>query len=161
MIHIVLRQPEIAPNTGNIARLCYGNRFRLHLIEPLGFHLDSARLRRAGLDFWDRLDLQVHPDWAGFIEKNPSAESGDGFYFTTRGGKTFWTVDFPATVYLVFGSETSGFPQDFRDAHESYLTTIPMLEKTGRSLNLSNAVAVAAYEALRQSHSRAGISSSG
>ncbi len=151
MIHIVLRQPEIAPNTGNIARLCFGNQLKLHLIEPLGFRLDEARLRRAGLDFWDRLDLEVHRDWSEFIRRHPDAEAGHGLYFTTQAEATLWSLTFPEPVYLVFGSETSGFPPDFRLAHTKNLVTIPMRNKLeGRSLNLSNAVAVAAYEAMRQ-----------
>jgi tRNA (cytidine/uridine-2'-O-)-methyltransferase len=150
MIHIVLLHPEIAPNTGNIARLCYGNQLKLHLIEPLGFRLDEARLRRAGLDFWEKLDVQVHKDWETFRGLHPLSETGHGRYFSARAGKPFWDWTFPEPCYLVFGAETTGFPIPFREAHENDLAHIPMREPTGRSLNLSNAVAVAAYEALRQ-----------
>ncbi len=149
MIHIVLLHPEIAPNTGNIARLCYGNRLKLHLIEPLGFRLDAARLRRAGLDFWEKLDVRVHPDWMSFSKENPLCESGHGRYFSARAGTPFWELEFPNPCYLVFGAETTGFPIAFRDAHAQDLAHIPMREPSGRSLNLSNAVAVAAYEAMR------------
>lgn len=148
-IHIVLVHPEIAPNTGNVARLCYGNRLRLHLIEPLGFHLDDTRMRRAGLDFWDRLDVSVHRDWEAFISQHPLAEKGHGRYFTARDGTSYWSLTMPNPVYLVFGAETTGFTPAFKAAHRQDLVSIPMREPTGRSLNLSNAVAVAAYEAMR------------
>jgi tRNA (cytidine/uridine-2'-O-)-methyltransferase len=154
VIHIVLVHPEIAPNTGNIARLCYGNNLRLHLIEPLGFHLDDTRMRRAGLDFWDKLDVSVHRDWETFVRAHPLAEQGHGRYFTARDGKSYWSLTYPDPVYLVFGAETSGFAASFKEAHRADLASIPMREPTGRSLNLSNAVAVAAYEAMRSIFTR-------
>ncbi len=150
MIHIVLYQPEIPANTGNIIRLCFLNNLRLHLIEPLGFSLDDASLRRAGIDYWDRFAAQVeiHPDWDGFAAKHPGI-AASGWFFTAHTERSFWEAEYPDPVYLVFGRETAGLPREMHRRYADRLVTIPKRNPEGRSLNLSNAVAVAAYEAMR------------
>jgi tRNA (cytidine/uridine-2'-O-)-methyltransferase len=151
-IHIVLFQPEIPANTGNIIRLCFLNRLKLHLIEPLGFSLDDASLRRAGIDYWDRFrsGVEIHPDWDAFAVRHPAVETA-GLFFSTRAARSFWDAEYPDPVYLVFGRETAGLPEDFHRRYADRLVTIPKRNEEGRSLNLSNAAAVAAYEAMRRS----------
>lgn len=151
-VHIVLFQPEIPANTGNIIRLCFLNNLRLHLIEPLGFSLDDAALRRAGIDYWDRFrdQVEIHPDWEAFLARHPEAVS-QALYFTARTPRSFWDIDYPDPVFLVFGRETAGLPASFHERYAERLVTIPKRNPEGRSLNLSNAVAVAAYEAMRRS----------
>lgn len=155
VIHIVLYQPEIPANTGNIIRLCFLNGLKLHLIEPLGFSLDDAALRRAGIDYWDRFhgEVEIHPDWEVFLSRYPDAATQARF-FTAR-NKTpsvrgFWDVDYPDPAWLVFGRETAGLPEAFHTRYAGQLVTIPKRSPEGRSLNLSNAVAVAAYEVMRR-----------
>lgn len=150
-LHIVLYQPEIPANTGNIIRLCFLNKFRLHLIEPLGFSLDDAALRRAGIDYWAkfRSDVEVYSDWESFVAKNPSAEA-NSLFFTAHTSRNLWDAEYPETSWLVFGRETSGLPAHFHHQYATRLVTIPKRGSEGRSLNLSNAVAVAAYEGLRR-----------
>jgi tRNA (cytidine/uridine-2'-O-)-methyltransferase len=149
-IHIVLFQPEIPQNTGNIIRLCFLNRLKLHLIEPLGFSLGDASLRRAGIDYWDRFqsEVEIHPDWEAFAGRHPVATAG--VFFSAHATRTFWEADYPDPVYLVFGRETAGLPEDFHHRYADRLVTIPKRNPEGRSLNLSNAVAVAAYESMRR-----------
>lgn len=154
-LHIVLYQPEIPANTGNIMRLCFLNRFRLHLIEPLGFSLDDAALRRAGIDYWEkfRADVEVHRDWGSFTARYPEA-APHALFFTAHAARSFWDVEYPDPLWLVFGRETAGLPATFHQQYPSRLVTIPKRNDEGRSLNLSNAVAIAAYEGLRRTRVR-------
>lgn len=149
MFHVVLVEPEIPPNTGNIIRLCANTGAQLHLIEPLGFPLDDAKLRRAGLDYHDYATMRVHPDWAQFIAAmSPDAERM--FALTTHGSTPFGEVAFRPGDVFVFGAETRGLDPALR---ESFAPTqrirLPM-RPDNRSLNLSNTVAVVVYEAWRQ-----------
>ncbi|PUA18228.1 tRNA (uridine(34)/cytosine(34)/5-carboxymethylaminomethyluridine(34)-2'-O)-methyltransferase TrmL [Glaciimonas sp. PCH181] len=153
MFHVVLVEPEIPPNTGNIIRLCANTGAQLHLIEPLGFPLDDAKMRRAGLDYHDYATMKVHPNWDAFIEsmKNEAAfDPARMFALTTHGSTPFATIAFQPGDIFVFGSETKGLAPALR---ESFPTTqrirLPM-RPDNRSLNLSNTVAVVVYEAWRQ-----------
>lgn len=149
MIHVVLFQPEIAPNTGNIGRMCALTKSRLHLIHPLGFVINDRNLRRAGMDYWKSLDVHEHADWAAF------RASGAGpkrlWLFTTRGARNFWDVEFADEDGLVFGNEGSGAPDWLHDEiGVERRVKIPHANPDLRSLNLSTAAGVACYEALRQ-----------
>lgn len=147
MLDIVLYQPEIPPNTGNLIRLCANTGFRLHLIEPLGFVLDDKRLRRAGLDYHEWAPVRVHPDWSGFIEAVAPRRI---FAVTTRGRTGYHEPAYGEGDALVFGPETRGLPQAMLDAlPEAQRLRLPMLAAS-RSLNLSNACAVVVFEAWRQ-----------
>ncbi|HEX4878710.1 MAG TPA: tRNA (uridine(34)/cytosine(34)/5-carboxymethylaminomethyluridine(34)-2'-O)-methyltransferase TrmL [Limnobacter sp.] len=149
MIHVVLVEPEIPPNTGNVIRLCANTGVQLHLIEPLGFPLDDARMRRAGLDYHEYADMHVHASWDAFVEAcQPQPERC--FAMTTKGSRSPYAVQFKAGDYLVFGSETRGLSEERRNwfARENWLR-LPM-QPESRSLNLSNSVAIAVYEAWRQ-----------
>lgn len=147
MLHVVLHQPEIPPNTGNVIRLCANSGARLHLIRPLGFELDDARLRRAGLDYHEFASLQVHEDFAAFLAVAAPARV---FALSTRGRTSPYEVRFGADDAVVFGSETRGLPQELLDSLPAqHCLRLPM-RPGNRSLNLSNAVAVVAYEAWRQ-----------
>jgi tRNA (cytidine/uridine-2'-O-)-methyltransferase len=153
-IHVVLFQPEIPQNTGNIIRLCFLNHLKLHLIEPLGFTLEDASLRRAGIDYWDRFrsEVEIHEDWEAFAARHPDIERA-GQFFSAHATRTFWEADHggPADpVYLVFGRETAGLPEALHARYRDRLVTLPKRNPQGRSLNLSNAVAVAAYEVMRR-----------
>ena len=147
MLHVVLYQPEIPPNTGNIIRLCANTGVQLHLIHPLGFELEDAKLRRAGLDYRELAVVCEHPTLAGFIQSvRPSRLLG----FSTRGQRAYVEARFASGDALLFGPETRGLPQDVLDElGEQGVLRIPMLAGS-RSLNLSNAVAVVVYEAWRQ-----------
>ena len=144
-INIVLHEPEIPQNTGNIARTCAVTGARLHLIEPLGFEIDSAKLRRAGLDYWDKLEVFRYPSIEDFFEKN----EGEFFFFTTKSKKNFSEVEYSGSVYLIFGKETKGLPESLIKENLDRAVRIPM-KNTLRCLNLSNSAAVAVYEVLRQ-----------
>lgn len=144
-MHVVLFEPEIPANTGNISRTCAVAGITLHLIKPLGFSLADRYLKRAGLDYWDKLDLFVHENFEDFLSKNPAARL---FLFSTHAIKNYTEVSYQTDDYLVFGPETRGLPPELRD-HYGTAVRIPM-GKEIRSLNLSNSVAIAAYEALRQ-----------
>lgn len=145
-LNIVLYQPEIPQNTGNIARTCAATGASLHMIRPFGFKIDSAKLKRAGLDYWDYLDITYYDGIEDFYDKNPDAKM---FYFTTKAPQNYADVSYPDNVFLMFGPETRGIPENILSTHYSDCVRIPM--KSGlRSLNLSNSVAVAVYEALRQ-----------
>lgn len=144
--NIVLVEPEIPPNTGNISRLCAATGSRLHLIKPLGFSLDDRHLKRAGLDYWHLVEVLVYENWDDFLAK---ARPEQLYLATTRGGRSYDSVAFAAGSYLAFGKETKGLPQELLDAYPGRCLRIPMLSEA-RSLNLSNAVAVVLYEALRQ-----------
>jgi tRNA (cytidine/uridine-2'-O-)-methyltransferase len=145
-IHIVLVEPEIPQNTGNISRTCAAVGAALHLVRPLGFSLDSRHLKRAGLDYWDRLELYMHDD----LEEILSHDSGRNFFFaTTKAAQDYSRIKYPDEVYLVFGKETQGLDEDLLYKNKERCIRIPMREDI-RSLNLSNSVAVVVYEALRQ-----------
>lgn len=146
-MNIVLYQPQIPGNTGNIARTCVGTQTSLHLVGRLGFSLNDKYLKRAGLDYWENLNLKVHRDWNSFLETLPSERSL--FFFEKEAAKSLWNANFEENSYLVFGSETRGFPPEILQDYRQHFYRIPM---TGpiRSLNLSSAVAVALYESLRQ-----------
>ena len=146
MLHIVLLEPEIPQNTGNIARTCAAIGAKLHLIEPLGFSVDDKHMKRAGLDYWDALDVQIHEDFAQFLEQNPDAEI---YYFSKKGKRLYSEITYPKDVYFLFGRESVGLPEPLLKEHLDHTIRLPMKEGL-RSLNLSNAVAIAAYEALRQ-----------
>ena len=146
MLHIVLLEPEIPQNTGNIARTCAAIGAKLHLIEPLGFSVDDKHMKRAGLDYWDALDVQIHTDFAQFLEQNPDAEI---YYFSKKGKRLYSEITYPKDVYFLFGRESVGLPEAMLKEHLDHTIRLPMKEGL-RSLNLSNAVAIAAYEALRQ-----------
>ena len=147
MFNIVLFEPEIPPNTGNIIRLCANTGCQLHLIEPLGFSMEEKALRRAGLDYSEWAEIKIHPTYEAFLE---SEQPGRLFALTTKGKVTHSEVSFAADDYLMFGPETRGLPEDVRMGipQEQWLR-LPMLAHS-RSMNLSNAVAVMVYEAWRQ-----------
>lgn len=146
MIHIVLVEPEIPANTGNIARTCAATKSQLHLIKPLGFSLDDKHLKRAGLDYWPLLHVQIYEDLTEFFEKNAQ---GCFHYLTTKAPRTYLEASFQDGDYFLFGKETRGLPESLLYAHPERCLRIPMREEA-RSLNLSNSVAIVAYEALRQ-----------
>lgn len=158
MINIVLVEPEIPQNTGNIARTCAATGARLHLIKPLGFSIDDKSLKRAGLDYWHLLDITVYENLADFFEKNKlnvlfdnvhNADGKTAWFLSTKAQRRYDEVAFSDGDYLFFGKETKGLPEDL--LHDNYQNTlrIPMIEGA-RSLNLSNSVAIVCYEALRQ-----------
>ena len=146
MLNIVLVEPEIPMNTGNIARTCAATHSRLHLIEPLGFDISERAVRRAGLDYWHMVDIRTYKDVDTFFNMNP-----DGPYWlaTTKARRTYTDAVFTDECYLIFGKETAGLSADLRGRFPDNCIRIPMLEES-RSLNLSNSVAVLCYEALRQ-----------
>lgn len=148
MLHVVLFQPQIAPNTGNIGRMCALTRSRLHLIHPLGFVIDDRNLRRAGMDYWRSLDVHQHPDWPTF---RASALAPKRLWlFTTKTEQGFWDVRFADGDGLVFGNEGAGAPDWLHEELDDSRVTIPHANPDLRSLNLSAAAAVATYEAMRQ-----------
>ena len=146
-MHVVLFQPEIPPNTGSVARLCAATLTPLHLIEPLGFKIDDKHLKRAGLDYWEFVDLRVHKSWEDFLSTMKPAEL---WYFSKRADKSYTAVSYRKDDFLVFGRETSGLPQELLNADSDRGLRIPMMGAGVRSLNLSNAVSIVLYEALRQ-----------
>lgn len=149
MIHVVLFQPEIAPNTGNVGRMCALTRSRLHLIHPLGFVINDRNLRRAGMDYWKSLDVHEHADWETF--KNSPLAPKRLWLFTTKTRQSFWDVSFADGDGLVFGNEGSGAPAWLHEEiGEAQRVTIPHANSELRSLNLSTAAGIACYEALRQ-----------
>lgn len=146
MMNIVLHEPEIPANTGNIGRTCVATGSRLHLIKPLGFSLDEKELKRAGLDYWKNLDVTVYENFRDFLDKNPGAVP---FMATTKAKKTYTQVSYPDNAYIMFGKESAGIPEEILVEYEETSVRIPMNENI-RSLNLSNSVAIMLYEALRQ-----------
>jgi len=144
-LNIVLVEPEIPQNTGNISRTCAATGSRLHIVKPMGFTIDDKKLKRAGLDYWHLLDITYYENLAEFFEKN----SGPFFYFTTKGTHIYSDVDYPDGSYLVFGKETAGLPEELLYENPDRCVRLPMIGGA-RSLNLSNTVAVAVYETLRQ-----------
>lgn len=145
-LNIVLVEPEIPQNTGNIARTCAATGARLHLVEPMGFKVDDKKLKRAGLDYWYLLDITYYKSLDDFFDKNAG---GEFYYFTTKARNTHSDVKYPDNAYLVFGKETAGLPEWLLFQNPDRCVRLPMIDEA-RSLNLSNAVAVGAYEALRQ-----------
>ena len=146
MLNIVLYEPEMPENTGNIGRTCVITGSRLHMIEPLGFQLTHKRIERAGLDYWDRLDVTRYMDHADFMARNPGAEI---FYATTKARQRYTDVSYPENAYIMFGKESAGIPEEILVEHPEKCIRIPMLPEE-RSLNLANSVAIVVYEALRQ-----------
>jgi tRNA (cytidine/uridine-2'-O-)-methyltransferase len=147
-MRVVLVEPEIPPNTGNVARLCAATRSELHLVEPLGFKLDDAQLRRAGMDYWRHVQYHRWPDWSAFERQLPA---GARLWFIESGGPRRYTdVHYAAEDYLVFGRETAGLPRRLLEANRERWLRIPMFHPEARSLNLSNCVALVLFEALRQ-----------
>jgi len=145
-LNIVLFEPEIPQNTGNIARTCAATGAKLHLIEPLGFKLEDKYLKRAGLDYWGMMDYTVYPNFEAFLMKNPNAVM---HYASTKAPRDYTKVSYGAKDYIVFGCETRGLPENLLEKKYDQCIRIPMREDA-RSLNLSNSVAVVLYEALRQ-----------
>jgi tRNA (cytidine/uridine-2'-O-)-methyltransferase len=150
-LHVVLVEPEIHWNTGNAGRTCLAAGARLHLVEPLGFSLDEREVRRAGLDYWPRVDLRVWPSWSEIEERLPTM--GEPFFFSSEAPRSFWDVRFPQRAVLVFGRESVGLPPEIRERWRDRLVGIPMLDPGLRSLNLSTSVALALYEVMRQRRS--------
>ena len=146
MLHIVLVEPEIPQNTGNIARTCAATGCVLHLVEPLGFAIDDKRMKRAGLDYWHLLDVRRYANLDEFFEKNAQ---GRFFYLTTKAKHAYTDIAFQDGDYFLFGKETRGLPESLLMAHPERCIRIPMREGA-RSMNLSNSVAVTVFEALRQ-----------
>jgi tRNA (cytidine/uridine-2'-O-)-methyltransferase len=144
-LHVALIQPQIPPNTGNIARLCAATDTSLHLIEPLGFSLEDSDLKRAGLDYWHAVDLWVHPDWFAFRD---AIGRDRCLYFSANAERSFWDAPYEANSCLVFGSETEGMPARILEKHPERCFTIPMGGPV-RSLNLATAAGIVLYEAIR------------
>lgn len=151
-IHVVLVHPEIHWNTGNAGRSCLAAGATLHLVEPLGFSLDEREVRRAGLDYWEHVDLRVWPSWEAFERELPSL--GEPFFFSTKGQRMFWEAEMPDDVVLVFGGETGGLPDTIHASYAERMLTMPIHSPHVRSLNLSTCVGIALYEVLRQRSQR-------
>lgn len=147
-LNIVLHQPEIPANTGNIGRTCVATGTRLHLIEPLGFRLNEKEIKRAGMDYWDDLEVIRYVNYQDFLEKNPGAKI---YYATTKAQHTYTEVNYEPDCYIMFGKESAGIPEEILVDNPETCIRIPMLDSI-RSLNLSNSVAIVLYEALRQNH---------
>jgi len=147
-LHVVLVEPEIPWNTGNAGRTCLAVGATLHLIEPLGFSLDERQVRRAGLDYWPRVQPRLWPTWDAFAAALP--ELGTPFFFTSQATRSFQDVSFPQPSVLIFGRESVGLPASLLAAQAAHTVSIPMLDRQVRSLNLSTSVALAAYEVRRQ-----------
>ena len=145
-INIVLHEPEIPQNTGNIARTCAATGAALHIIKPMGFTIDDKKLKRAGLDYWDKLDITYYEDIEDFNAKNPDAVI---YYYTTKAPRAYTEIEkYPESVYIMFGKESRGLPEELLRDNKAQCVRIPM-RSTLRSLNLSNSVAIAVYEILR------------
>ncbi|MBN2619124.1 MAG: tRNA (uridine(34)/cytosine(34)/5-carboxymethylaminomethyluridine(34)-2'-O)-methyltransferase TrmL [Spirochaetales bacterium] len=147
-LNIVLHEPEIPQNTGNIARTCAAVGASLHLIEPLGFKIDDKNVRRAGLDYWDKLDVKTYKNLEEFFEKNPN---GQYVFGTTKGRTNHAQISYEKKCYIFFGKESKGLPEELLIKHPETCVRIPMKDEL-RSLNLSNCVAIMVYEALRQNN---------
>lgn len=145
VINIVLVEPEIPQNTGNIARTCAATGARLHLVGPMGFKIDDKKLKRAGLDYWEYLDITYYDNLSDFMAKN----NGDFYFFTTKARHVFTDISYPDNCYLFFGKETKGLPEELLLQHPETCVRLPMIGDA-RSLNLSNSVCVGVYEVLRQ-----------
>lgn len=149
-IHVVLVHPEIHWNTGNAGRTCLATGATLHLVEPLGFSLEEREVKRAGLDYWEHVDLRVWPSWGAFERELPRL--GEPWFFSTKATRRFWDAPLGASddVVLVFGRETRGLPPELHERYHDRFVVMPILSPRVRSLNLSTSVAIAAYEVLRQ-----------
>lgn len=145
-LNIVLIEPEIPQNTGNIARTCAATGARLHLVGPMGFHITDKQVKRAGLDYWDKLDITFYDSTEEFFGKN---KGGQFYYFTTKAEQAHSDIEYPNHCYLVFGKETKGLPEELLKDNHDFCVRMPM-RGIIRSLNLSNAVAIGTYEVLRQ-----------
>ena len=145
-LNVVLVEPEIPQNTGNIARTCAATGARLHIVRPMGFEIDDKKLKRAGLDYWNLLDLTYYDNIADFLEKN---KGGNFFFFTTKARHTYCEKEYPDNSFLIFGKETAGLPEELLLQYPEECVRLPMRGEA-RSLNLSNTVCVAVYEVLRQ-----------
>lgn len=146
MLNIVLHEPEIPANTGNIGRTCVAAGARLHLIEPLGFHLTEKNLKRAGMDYWDQLDVRTYIDFQDFLDQNPGAKI---YMATTKAHRIYTEVSYEPDCYIMFGKESAGIPEEILVDYEDTCIRIPMIGDI-RSLNLGNSAAIVLYEALRQ-----------
>lgn len=146
LLNIALIEPEIPQNTGNIARTCAATGARLHLVEPMGFKITDKQVKRAGLDYWDKLDITYYNDIDEFFERNKGAEF---FYFTTKAEQAHSDIQYPNNCFLVFGKETKGLPEELLKANHDRCVRLPM-RGIIRSLNLANSVCAGAYEVLRQ-----------
>jgi tRNA (cytidine/uridine-2'-O-)-methyltransferase len=153
-IHVVLVHPEIHWNTGNAGRTCLATGATLHLVEPLGFSLDEREVKRAGLDYWEHVDLRTWPSWDAFERQLPSL--GEPWFFSTKSERLYWDAPLGATedVVLVFGRETGGLPAELHERYADRMVSMPIGSPLVRSLNLSTCVGIAAYEVLRQRRSR-------
>ena len=153
-IHVVLVHPEIHWNTGNAGRTCLAAGATLHLIEPLGFSLEERQVKRAGLDYWEHVDLRVWKDWSTFEGELP--ELGEPYFFSTRATTRFWDPPLGDArgVVLIFGRETGGLPQDIHERYRDRFVGMPILSPLVRSLNLSTSVGIAVYEVLRQTYAK-------
>ncbi|MES2524580.1 MAG: tRNA (cytidine(34)-2'-O)-methyltransferase [Gemmatimonadota bacterium] len=149
-LHVVLVHPEIHWNTGNVGRTCLAVGATLHLIEPLGFSLDEREVKRAGLDYWQHVDVRVWPGWDAFERELPSL--GEAYFFSTKATRVLWDVPLasPDGVVLIFGRETAGLPADLHERFRDRFVTLPISSPHVRSLNLSTSVAIGVYETLRQ-----------
>ena len=147
-LHVVLVHPEIHGNTGSTGRTCLAAGARLHLVEPLGFEIDDARVKRAGLDYWPRVKPRVWPDWESIEARLP--DMGAPYFFSSEAGVDYWEASFVDPTVLVFGPESVGLPTEIRERYAERLLRLPMRDAQLRSLNLANSVAIALYEALRQ-----------
>jgi len=147
-MNIVLLEPEIPPNTGNVARLCAATRSALHLIEPLGFALDDKQLKRAGMDYWQHVKWHRWPNWAAFARQLPP--NSNIWFIESNGPRLYTEVKYGADDYLVFGRETAGLPRSLLQENRQRWLRLPMFNPDARSLNLSNCVAAVLFEALRQ-----------
>lgn len=156
MINIVLHEPEIPGNTGNIGRTCVATGVKLHLIEPLGFQIDEKHLKRAGMDYWDKLDVTVYDDFNDFLAKNPGARI---YMATTKSKQKYTDVNYEEDCFIMFGKESAGIPEEILLDYKDTAVRIPMYLEI-RSLNLSNSVAIVLYEALRQ-HDFKGLETQG
>lgn len=145
-LNIVLVEPEIPQNTGNIARTCAATGARLHIVEPMGFKIDDKKLKRAGLDYWYLLDITYYSNLENFFEKN---KDGNFYFFSTKAQNRYSDISYPDKSYLFFGKETAGLPEELLKANPERCVRIPMISDA-RSLNLSNSVAIGVYEVLRQ-----------
>ncbi len=157
-LHVVLVHPEIHWNTGNAGRTCLAAGATLHLIEPLGFSLDEREVRRAGLDYWQHVDVRIWSSWEKFEEVLP--DLGEPYFFSAEAPRTLWDVEFGSEqgVVLVFGRETTGLPDELRQRYRDRCISLPMVSPLVRSLNLSTTVALGVYEVIRQRRASAAMS---
>ena len=156
-IHVVLVHPEIHWNTGNAGRTCLAVGATLHLVEPLGFSLDERQVKRAGLDYWEHVDLRVWPDWGAFERELPAL--GEPYFFSTKAARELWDAPLGSRddLVLIFGRETGGLPSELHERYRDRFVTMPILSPHVRSLNLSTSVGIAVYEVLRQRSSRTNV----